>query len=523
MSFSQLILRDISLDTCLEELRGYSDELKTLAKETTRDKDRRAGVIDEVRNDAFPSTRVLAFVEQYVKAEEDEQSYERRQCWGRIGFSVLRILRNAAIGDGQLSVLSILLARQDLLQRLATWTFQLEAENHKVCQSMIECLCNSITCNESAQQILWSALRAKHTSAPHIDFRWTSFDTTKQSYFTSSMRVVAQCLPNRRFGHRTMISGRSIEREDDPEEEDGKLDEERLRIIYLFSLGLFGDIYTNIQPEQNSSHGTITTEQVTFLKLFDAHLCHHANEYPLSRAMGDAQVLLEQYQFLAGKALSIMSMEDGEPWEGARSELIAIHQGLVLLLQAILAFVLPTQGTVGALPAEEMAVHEEIASPAEGEGLLLVGRILIKELRASKTLAVEQIVSLLKTITSFSPAISPFQPLTSAAAAPPPNHIATQTGEAKSLASSKSDSAGREVQGKGLRYLKRDLLRLLTSLVFLPPRTAAVDASERATVTEVQDRVRESDGLYTVLSMTVLDVENPCELLIEGSLTFVSH
>ncbi len=289
----------------------------------------------------------------------------------------------------------------------------------------------------------------------------------------------------------------------------------------LFSQGFFGKAFLALQSVHHGAERaeTINTEQVTLLKFFDSYLHHGAEGYSQDAQAtdpspsSDVAVMLTAFVRLAATAETIMAVDDGEPWEGARAELVAIHPGLVLLMQSILSFVLPAQGrsSTDGCGAEVLKEDDDEDTLVEWENTSVqhaVGRQLVEELCDPTSKTIEQIVALLATTARFSPAISPFQPTSSTAAQPPEGHLASQTGRA---APQGADGISSSPAGKGLPYLKRDLLRLITALTFAPPDPGATNAQEKQMVRSVQDRVRESGGLFHVLNMTVLDVENPCE------------
>ena len=276
----------------------------------------------------------------------------------------------------------------------------------------------------------------------------------------------------------------------------------------LFAQGFFGQVFLTLQGAHEKQHGTINTEQVTLLKLYDSYLHLGVDEHqPESTdiASREGQVLLQSFFLLAKAAETIMLGDKDEPWEGARAELVGAHQGLVLMMRAMLAFILPTQAT----RTRSNGPGPEPDPVEENRALLDIGSGLVTALRSTDAQAVEQLVSLLKTTAKFSPAVSPFQPTSASAALPPEGHAMTQTGRAAPMNAEAGDSSGGG--GKGLEFMKREVLRLITALVYVPANPGDMSAEEREAVKQVQDRVRESGGLFEVLNMTVLDTENPCE------------
>lgn len=121
-------------------------------------------------------------------------------------------------------------------------------------------------------------------------------------------------------------------------------------------------------------------------------------------------------------------------------------------------------------------------------------QLLLERLRSADAQVVEAVVALLHEAIAFFPAQSPFAPGGGTAAPAPDGHVLSATGAASTPPADRP----------ALHSLKRSAVQLLGALAHAPPNTP-----RPAAVVNVQDRVRESGGLYDVLNTTVLDETNP--------------
>lgn len=200
--------------------------------------------------------------------------------------------------------------------------------------------------------------------------------------------------------------------------------------------------------------------------------------------------------------------------------LIGVHHGLLLLLQSLLSISMTADGWSD-------DVQDGVAAVKFGE----VSRALLSEMRGSQAF-VDELVALLDQTHQYAPALSPFRPSDVETGAPdarrplPQGHTLSSTGRAA------HESNHHATPSYGFDHLKRDIVRVLGSLVYAPtaatstkdthsqldPSTSssrdATLAWTRTQIRQVQDWVRDRGGLFHVLNMTVLDERNPCKCLI---------
>ena len=399
--------------------------------------------------------------------------------------------------------------------------------------------------------------------------------------------------------------GEGAEEEHDEEDEEGKVQQhvyeqqERLNLSLLwriFDHGHFGRAYlAMLGPE-----GQCTSESLELLKLFDGYLHtaaesdnKHSSYRPVmlarnERMRSDAYVLANSFIKHAKRTNEVLSIllqtmqtkSDADHYptpedEELRTELSTLHNTIVLIVEAILAFVLPARGSLATNATQELShgldslddsergqsenekdsapfIKEEATLDRERPRLnpvnigskLEMGHQLTRYLRDPHLQTVEVTIDLLRKTSQYRPAISPFNPLTDEALVPPEGHMTSTTGAAPPTAtpssilnlpqdqissvlatlqngikpSMKSDAEIGEEDMHSLPFLRRNLLRLLPAMTYLPPNTSGgVSPAEKREVKAVQDRVREYGGLVDVLNLTNLDIENPCELVALSS------
>lgn len=208
--------------------------------------------------------------------------------------------------------------------------------------------------------------------------------------------------------------------------------------------------------------------------------------------------------------------------------LIGVHHGLLLLLQSLLSISMAADGW--------SIVMSSVDEPSKPQTYSFVdlSRALLSDMRGNDAF-IDELVALLDQTHQYAPALSPFRPRDATfdsktgTAAPgdgsqdrplPRGHALSSTGRAA------HESKGTQ-PGYGFDHLKRDIVRVLGSLVYTPKQAAQLNAELSHTSDEgartsdyaltmqqirhVQDRTRVRGGLFHVLNMTVLDERNPCK------------
>lgn len=246
-----------------------------------------------------------------------------------------------------------------------------------------------------------------------------------------------------------------------------------------------------------------------------------------------------QLSEFARRAMSSGIAKDGTPQDEQPQDrrLIGVHHGLLLLLQCLLSISMTADGW-----SEEYFTLGEIIGHGDHR-FEQVSRALLSHMRRS-TDFVDELVALLDQTHQYAPALSPFRPAetstssgsTSAGSDTTGGFQPLPQGHALSATGLAARNANATQSSYGFDHLKRDLVRVLGSLVYAPtPRrstgggkqegdadpeklaqtnsTIEVDTHThtKSQIREVQDRVRETGGLFHVLNMTVLDERNPCK------------
>ncbi|GAC99138.1 hypothetical protein PHSY_006737 [Pseudozyma hubeiensis SY62] len=203
--------------------------------------------------------------------------------------------------------------------------------------------------------------------------------------------------------------------------------------------------------------------------------------------------------------------------------LIGVHHGLLLLLQSLLSIGMTADGWSDEGTFSSATAHST-------RSFVDVARALLSQMRSNHEF-VDELVELLDETHQYAPALSPFR----RAGAATDGTDSSETDEQRPLpqghALSSTGRAAHEAKDAqpsyGFDHLKRDIVRVLGSLVYAPTRAAKSDADASSSdqngvdahqsthtkdqIREVQDRVREKGGLFHVLNMTVLDERNPCK------------
>ncbi|SPO28267.1 uncharacterized protein UTRI_04662_B [Ustilago trichophora] len=257
---------------------------------------------------------------------------------------------------------------------------------------------------------------------------------------------------------------------------------------------------------------------------------------------GDAGLLGLLDFFMQLSAFARSAMLSGIAKNGASADqqpqdrrLIGVHHGLLLLLQSLLSICLTADGWSNASSNDELLCQRREAS------FVTLSRALLSAMRCNEAL-VDELVALLDQTHQYAPALSPFRPTKAKGASGESSNVSNGDAENRPLpqghALSSTGKAAQEAKGAqptyGFDHLKRDIVRLLGSLVYAPTAISPGGASDQASretsalpvqtddthhtrhlahtkaqIRQVQDRVRDKGGLFHILNMTVLDERNP--------------
>ncbi|KAJ9473830.1 Copper transport protein 86 [Pseudozyma hubeiensis] len=326
--------------------------------------------------------------------------------------------------------------------------------------------------------------------------------------------------------------------------------------LVLSSLAPIDEISSSPSSSSASDLPVITSSQLTLLKLLDSWLHlqqkliaetasasteHDACpsvlellETPSRFSSIDARLLrtaglaglldafLSQARFarsaMAGGIARNGTSPDQQPQD---RRLIGVHHGLLLLLQSLLSISMTADGWSDEGSSSSGMTHST-------RSFADVARALLSEMRSNHDF-IDELVELLDQTHQYAPALSPFRRAdaanderTSSEADEqrplPQGHALSSTGRAAHESKDTQPSYGFD-------HLKRDIVRVLGSLVYAPTQAAKNDAEAHSggqngvdanpstltknQIREVQDRVRERGGLFHVLNMTVLDERNP--------------
>lgn len=437
-----------------------------------------------------------------------------------------------------------------------------------LCRAAVQMLSNLITRNSNVQDEMWPRIVTAEQDEDKLVLKFLSSPDTATSSAAQVLLInflrapdsisnthqrcyeLCSSTPGLRIIESLLSSSQSIvlrtasESQDDAESESDKKDlEDSLGFIWtvfavLFEQGYSSMLVSALAPiEETSSTSTATdapmvsSSQLILLKLLDTWL--HSNQKQLT----DAQDTFGSTMYLTGtirnetlrgggisglvdvfKRLSAFArgaMASGIAKEGTPEDiqpqdrrLIGVHSALLLLLECFMSINMSADGW-----SHDAVVEEGDKSFAD------LSCTLLTEMRRDRAF-VEELVSLLDKTHQYAPALSPFRPSKDANGSAgdrenrplPQGHALSSTGK-----------AGKEIQPTyGFDHLKRDIVRVLGSLVYAPtgnygPESGAkASSSSDSTLTktqirEVQDLVREKGGLFHVLNMTVLDERNPCK------------
>ncbi|PWZ03744.1 hypothetical protein BCV70DRAFT_184960 [Testicularia cyperi] len=204
--------------------------------------------------------------------------------------------------------------------------------------------------------------------------------------------------------------------------------------------------------------------------------------------------------------------------------LFGVHHALLLLLQCLHSIALAADGW--SAPSRFQPGSSRLVE------FQRLARWLLFAMR-DRADFVAELIALLNQTHEYAPPVSPFrtpdESRQDASPTPPPlpaGHTLSSTGKSN-LPSQSGKPTPTSSCGYGFDHLKRDLVRMLGSLVFAPTDLPDTDtdtdtdakasvgsvasvAVTRSQIRSVQDKVRTAGGLFNVLNMTVLDERNPC-------------
>nr|AJD81310.1 aldo-keto reductase [Ustilago sp. SL-2014] len=248
-------------------------------------------------------------------------------------------------------------------------------------------------------------------------------------------------------------------------------------------------------------------------------MAHIAPETVSSNAMdvvGGAGLLGLLDAFAQLSRFACNAMARGTAKDGADADaqpqdrrLIGVHHALLLVLQCLLSVSMTADGWSDAsLSPEDTVPREDLSFSALSARMLSSMR--------SNTAFVDELVALLDQTHQYAPALSPFRPTKPTDGSQPSGDAYADRPMPEGHALSSTGLAGRDAEaeqaGYGFDHLKRDIVRVLGSLVYAPTQAdVSASASEhtKTQIRQVQDQVREKGGLFHVLNMTVLDERNP--------------
>lgn len=341
--------------------------------------------------------------------------------------------------------------------------------------------------------------------------------------------------------------------------------------LLVSSLAPIEDISSLSSISMQSDLPIISSSQLTLLKLLDSWL--HLNQKKVAESssassdidgnvalmrLGPVQIagssgdvvngdvgllglidILMQLSAFARSAMSSGIAKDGASADQQPQDrrLIGVHHGLLLLLQSLLSITLAADGWSDALSNDETLRRTDEAS------FVTLSRALLSGMRRNEAL-VDELVALLDQTHQYAPALSPFRPTEAKAASGDPTTGSNEDAGNRPLPQghslSSTGKAAQEAKGAqpmyGFDHLKRDIVRVLGSLVYVPANASSTEAFDQATgetsappvqadvtdharqlantkaqIRQVQDRVRDKGGLFHILNMTVLDERNPCK------------
>ncbi|EPQ31041.1 uncharacterized protein PFL1_01230 [Pseudozyma flocculosa PF-1] len=328
--------------------------------------------------------------------------------------------------------------------------------------------------------------------------------------------------------------------------------EESLRLIneifrLLFAQGMASNLLRGLAPIETISSDApeaatmdrpvVNASQMTLLKLLDSWLhfgiaaaaasdAGHEDAVSFSPSstshLGGLEELVALFLHLSRFVRTAMAkgLEDRDRQD---KRVVGVHQVLLLVLQCLLSL---------GLVADGWSVSAPTTAPPDStsdKGLKAVSCAYLSTLREDREF-VEELVALLHQTALFAPPVSPFKPTlnpdgngpnstsTSTTMPLPEGHVLSSTGSAAASA------GGEDEKRYGFDHLKRDIVRVLGTLVYSPfpassstgggeatsdPAAAAARNETVRQIRAVQDLVREAGGLWDVMNMTVLDERNP--------------
>lgn len=306
---------------------------------------------------------------------------------------------------------------------------------------------------------------------------------------------------------------------------------------HLFELGLFKHMYRNLSPRRVDGDGDatdefgkplVTTEQTLLLKTVDGWINAGGKNHTMNDESTVDQFKRLPYEFARLSQFLRGALQASSATTAVDRRVVGVHQAVVLILEVLVQ--------LGMIGCEGLEEDEQFKG--ECEELLRVMRSRVGSDATDATSAtteatsgdgaapppldvIHEIVETLRVSNEFAPPVSPFTTAANGSTPLPQGHAATSTGRNHAAAAANSSSSSSSSPPAfRLDNLNRCLVQLLGVLAFqhspssLPrsfveDRTEAERAQEMHLVTSVQDRVRESGGLFTVISLTQVDERNP--------------
>ncbi|CBQ68255.1 conserved hypothetical protein [Sporisorium reilianum SRZ2] len=505
-----------------------------------------------------------------VNTTDKQQEPYLRAC--QIATLNMRIIRNAMVGcsDAQHLVcrhFDLLVPFLDNITRFHTLN---DADAALLSRAAVQMLSNLITANQAVQDAMWPRIVTADRKQDRLVLKLLSSpDTATQSAAQIALinflrtpawsdvahercRQLCTSASGLQLLESLLSTSESImlrtasatqddaSQEHEPESEIEGL-EESLGFIYtifaiLFERGYASMLVSALAPleeisSRESDRPVVSSSQLTLLKLLDSWLHLQQKQVAESSARGSLLELsptassskASRGAGLAGlmdtfihlSRFARTAMASGTAKDGASPDeqpqdrrLFGVHHALLLLLQSLLSLSMTADGWGDESVAEQGEV-----------GFARVARGVLSAMRGNGAF-VDELVALLDQTHQYAPALSPFRPAgTTDGDTParplPQGHALSATGRAAQSTAAQP--------GYGFDHLKRDIVRVLGSLVYAPTHANATDsrlppnsdrddtASTSTHIRQVQDRIRDRGGLFHVLNMTVLDERNPCK------------
>ena len=233
----------------------------------------------------------------------------------------------------------------------------------------------------------------------------------------------------------------------------------------FFAQRTLGALLEALGPLDNDINAPQLTVVRILIECIHAHMKEPAMTENLAACLPSLMHMTTKLLYTTTHAMQLMRETD----KADVSALVRAHIGLLALLEAL---------HLSAMHAQETA---------------FVSMHLVQDMRTSTM--IDALVELLRQARAFMPPKPPFAPAQSSASKTP---VPDQYVPSALHTNMPNDDR------PGLPYLKRTALQLMGTLAFHAPGTPWAD------VHAFQNRIRETGGLYEVLSLTALDELNPC-------------